>query len=104
PVISRHQPTARYQAQDSIASPRERGAETVDLALAQAHGLHAPGAAAAIRLESAEGAGLVPGVGCETLVEHERVLQRQHAALRQVRQHGVGGIAYQYDAAGRPSG
>ena len=87
----------------SIANPGERRSEPVDAALAQAHGLHASGAAAAARLEGPEGARDVVAVRPEALGEHESVLERQHAALRQVGQHGMCGIPHQHDAAGRPT-
>ena len=45
-----------------------------------------------------------PGWAARQSASTTRVLQRQHAALREVGQHRVGGIAHQRDAAGRPGG
>ena len=52
--------------------------------------------------EVADGARRVDCVGDEQSAEHDGILQRQHAALREVGQHRVGGIAQQRDPAGWP--
>ncbi len=83
----------------AIAQRREEAGKVIDLAIEARGARHLRNAGAAAALVVAQRERGVTGMAGQTIGDHDCVLEGENAALREKREHGMGGIAQQRGAA-----
>ena len=100
PVVAAEQLFSAHRAHGEIAHQRFRAAQPIDAALAAGHLLGARGAVAAGAFIGAQRVGRIVEIFPQHVGEHRGILDRHAGALREKRQHRVGGVPDQRHRAG----
>ena len=102
PVVARHQALGRPAAHNEVARRRLRARQVIDASVAARGAGDAQDARPALALVQSERGSDIIGITAQRFGDHDCVLQRHHASLRQKRQHRMRRIAEQCNRPPRP--